>query len=121
MQDHELRILRRELAPRARGPGLHYPDELRGRIARWARRQLEDGASLGALASALGVHRETLRRWTAGAARPPTGAARPLALVPVEVVVDEPPAGTLSVVSPAGFRIDGLTLDEAIAALSRLR
>lgn len=52
---------------------------------------------------------------------PPIGAERPLALLPVEVVTDEPPAGTLSVVSPAGFRIDGLTLDEAIAALARLR
>lgn len=113
MQDHELRDLRRELAPRARGPGLHYPDELRDRIARWTRRQLDSGASLGGLATLLGVHRETLRRWTADE-------VRSLALVPVDVVTDERCGSALSVVSPTGFRIDGLTLEEAIAALARL-
>ncbi len=116
MQDHELRDLRRELAPRVRGPGRHYPDKLRARITRWARGQLDDGAGLRAVASALGVHRETLRRWTTDEDDAPR-----LALVPVEVVADDPPGSTVSVVSPSGFRIDGLTLDEAIAALARLR
>ena len=43
-----------------------------------------------------------------------------MALVPVEVVATPPPASRVSVVSPNGFRIDGLTLDEAVSALTRL-
>lgn len=116
MQDQELRALRRELAPRARGRGLHYPKELRQRIARCARRQLDEGAELGTIATALGVHRDTLRRWTADPAAIPSPA-----LVPVEVVADCPRSTHVSVVSPTGFRIEGLTIDEAVTVLARLR
>jgi len=43
-----------------------------------------------------------------------------MALVPVEVVATAPSVSSVSVVSPNGFRIDGLTLDDAVSALARL-
>jgi DNA-binding transcriptional regulator LsrR (DeoR family) len=110
MQEQELRDLRRELAAQ-RGPGVYYPERLRERATRWARQQLAAGATAGAVATSLGIGRDTLRRWMATAAT--------TALVPVEIV-DEPSAAQVTVVSPNGFRISGLTLDDAIVVLRRL-
>lgn len=116
MHDQELRDLRRELAAVERGPGRYYPDALRVRVARWARRQLDDGAALMVIAAELGLRRDTLRQWTTV----PKPAAT-TAMVPVEIVADALRSAHVSVVSPNGFRIDGLTLDEAVAVLRRLR
>lgn len=110
MQEQGLRDLRRELAAQ-RGPGVYYPEPLRERAARWARQQLAAGATAAAVATSLGIGRDTLRRWLAT----PTTTA----LVPVEII-DEPSAAEVTVVSPNGFRISGLTVDEAIAVLRRL-
>ena len=66
-----------------------------------------------AVAEEIGVAFETLRRWC-GAAR-----KAPRAMVPVRVVT-EPAARTVSVCSAAGFRVDGLTVAEAIAVLRAL-
>jgi hypothetical protein len=38
----------------------------------------------------------------------------------VEVVADAPRAGGVAVVSPSGHRLEGVTLDEAIAVLRAL-
>jgi hypothetical protein len=78
---------------------------------RWARQRLAAGATTAAVAAALGIGRDTLRRWIAPAAT--------TALVPVEIV-DAPHAAEVCVVSPSGFRISGLTIDDAIAVLRRL-
>lgn len=110
MQEHELRDLRRELAAHG-GVGVYYPEPLRERATRWARQQLVAGASIAAAAASLGIGRDTLRRWTARATT--------TALVPVEIV-DGQRAAEVSVVSPGGFRISGLTLDDAIEVLRRL-
>ena len=91
------------------------------REARWARRRLDDGDQLGSLAAALDVHRETLRRWVSA---PAVAASTTVALVPVEISDGEaagPGPAPISVVSPTGYRIDGLTLAEAITVLARLR
>ncbi len=74
---------------------------------------MAEGATPTAIASALGLHPQTIRTWIADAA-PVT------ALVPVEVVAEAPrPIAALRVVSPAGYRVEGLTLDE-VAALLRV-
>jgi hypothetical protein len=114
MSDHELRDLRRELSAVERGPGKRYPAALRVRISSWARREVERGRSLRTIADALALHRETLRSWLADAA--PSAAA----LVPVEVVSDHDAAGSFTVISPAGFRVEGLALDDVAALLARL-
>ncbi len=116
MHDQEFRDLRRELAAVARGPGRYYPDALRARVTRRARRQLDGGAALQDIASELGLRRYTLRLWTKAALPAAT-----TALVPVEIIASTPRPGPVSVVSPSGFRIEGLTLDEAVAVIQRLR
>jgi hypothetical protein len=43
-------------------------------------------------------------------------------MVPVEVIdVPSAPATLIQIVSPSGYRLEGLTLDEALRALARLR
>lgn len=96
-----------------RGRGRHYSAALRARVTAWARHRLEVGATIQGVAAELAMHRETLRRWLR--VKHTTEA-----LVPVEVVEDIASTSGLRVVSPSGFRIDGLTLDEAIAVLRRL-
>ncbi len=115
MPDHELRDLRRELAALDRGPGKSYPPALRVRITAWARRAIADGATHTATARMLALDLRTLRAWLG------QSGATSTALVPVEVVADDPMRTrvALRVVSPAGFRVEGLALDE-VAALLRV-
>lgn len=61
----------------------------------------------------LGQRSDTVRRWCVEG-----GSAK--ALVPVRVIAPGAPARVFSVVSPAGFRIDGLTPSEAAALLREL-
>jgi len=79
MRDQEARRLRREFAARERGRGKPYPAALRERATRWARRQAVGGASIREIATTLGVHGESVRRWL-------QSRTAPAALVPVEVV-----------------------------------
>ena len=65
------------------------------------------------IASKLGLAPGTVLKWSAGAK-----SAR--ALVPVEVVDERRGERTISVVSPSGFRVEGLSLLEAAALLRAL-
>ena len=110
-----------------RGPGKYYPDELRARIADWARRRIARGESVSSSALALALDRRTLTTWLqkhGDVAERVRRAAEhaPVALVPVEIV-DAPPASATSItlVSPSGYRLEGLTLDDAVRTLARLR
>ena len=134
MHDPELQELRRALARTITGRGIYYPDALRERVTAWAYARRDEGAPWDVIAAELGCNNATLRRWVQVEGRrrrkkePPS-----TALVAVEIVGDAPalridPSGDavainasrVSIVSPAGFRIDGLTLDETVAALRRL-
>ena len=106
---------------RERGRGKRYPAELQRRIVAWAGRAIGRGARARELARRLGVHRGTLQVWL-------DDAAATRALVPVEVVADtiavpltSAATRTVSVISPSGFHVDGLSLDEAATLLARLR
>lgn len=121
MHDQELRELRRELATIERGRGRYYPPALRARITRWARRRLAGGDSVNAVARDVALHPTTLAAWL-GAPAPATSTA----LVPVEIVAaparaTPAPQVPVVLVSPSGYRVEGLTLDEALRALTRLR
>ena len=106
----------RELARHERGRGKRFPDELRRRAGEWIRTRRAEGATLREISDELGLCYETVRRWSELVASEST------ALVPV--VVERRPAeiaaGDLTLQSPAGFRIEGLTLAQAIAALREL-
>ncbi len=123
MHDQELRELRRELATIERGRGRYYPPALRARITRWARRRLAGGDSVNAVARDVALHPTTLAGWLGA---PGPAPATSTALVPVEVVaaparVTPMTQAPVVLVSPSGYRVEGLTLDDALRALTRLR
>lgn len=111
-----LRALIEANRPRCKRDG--YPPEVRVRVLAYSRSRRAAGQSLAEVAAALGVSRNTLASWT----------ARPLAsdrtLVPVVITPpshrSEPASAGLSVVSPRGYRVEGLDLAGAAALLERL-
>jgi transposase-like protein len=106
--------LRVALASHEAGRGKRYPRELKARIIEFARARREDGTSWAQIAEDLGIAFETVRRWCL-AAEPAT----PRSMVPVRVVADGADR-TVTIGSPAGYRIEGLTLREAVAVLRAL-
>lgn len=116
MQDREARELRRRVARLKRGrPRFRFSAALRQRITAWVVAQRERGAWWCDLERAIGVPAETLKRWAA----PPPVATPGLAMRPVDVI-DAPPAGTVTLVSPTGLRIEGVVIADAIAILRGL-
>ena len=113
--DQEAARLRRELGRVEKGRGKRYPAELRARVVAWAARRRETGASWEAIKRELGQQFDTVRRWCVDSA-----ATKSRAIVPVRVVPERKPERELSVVSPSGFRVDGLSLGEAAALLREL-
>ena len=102
--------LLRALSAHRPGRGKLYAPSTQAQVVEFALRRRADGVSWNQLASELGLRFETLRRWCSHA---PTMRA-------VEVVADAPRVGGVTVVSPSGHRLEGVTLDEAIAALRAL-
>ena len=93
--------------------GKRYSRELRERIVAFALARHDEGVSWATIASELGLSTQTLLSWRSVESRGVT------AMVPVRVVQD-PPRECVSVVSPTGFRIEGLALDDAVHALRAL-
>lgn len=116
MHDREARDLRRRVARLKRGrPGFQFSAALRQRITAWVETQRERGAWWCDLEREIGVSSKTLRRWAA----PRTVATPGLAMRPVDVI-DAPLAGTVTLVSPTGLRIEGVAIADAIAILRGL-
>jgi len=93
-----------------------YPAEVRARVKELAVAELAAGHNLDSLSRSLALHRSTLGRWITEA---------PMAAPSFVPVVVSPPARPapmpgLVVVSPAGYRIEGLDFVGAIAALREL-
>jgi hypothetical protein len=76
----------------------------------WIAERRSQGRTVAELADELGVAAATILRGSEGGVR---------ALVPVRAVADPAPAA-VSVVSPSGFRIEGLTLADAVRVLREL-
>lgn len=115
MKDNEGAGLRRELQAQDRGRGKRYPVELKARATAYAKRRHDAGASYAVIAGELGLGFETVRRWCSAAEPTPLQSA----LVPVEVVAES--RESIAIVSPSGFRLEGLDVAEAVAALRALR
>ena|SRR5689334_19144682 len=114
--DQEFESLRREVARRDRGRGLRYPQSLRDRVVRWARERRRRGAGWLELAVEIGIAAESLRRWT-------TRDEPSAALVPIRIVgeADDVDAERrLRLLTPAGYRVEGLTIAEVIVLLRSL-
>ena len=131
--EKELEQFRQEVerlrAGRQRG-SLPYPEVLRAFAVRYVGHALETGGTFAGAAKALGVSEPTLQAWRKGKPaahrRAPSG-GQEQALVPVRV--SEPThagrsaitqAGTLTVVAPGGFRVEGLSLEAAAQLLRKL-
>jgi hypothetical protein len=111
MDNDDIHRLRGTLTRRERGRGKRYPANLRQRIGAAAtvlRQMVQGWQSIGQL---FGIPYETVRR-VAGASEGP-------AFVPVEVV--GVPSGGLSLVSPDGCRVEGLSAAGVAEILRRLR
>lgn len=126
---------RRELAAlEPRGSTERIPEHLRALALRHVTKQRAAGVSWQTLSTELGVCTTTLRRWRLRAAdgqsskpklRPKrTGRTEILAPVPVMVAPVATPASansTLALVSPGGYRLEGLSVAAAIGLFEQLR
>jgi hypothetical protein len=88
------------------------PADLKQRVSAWLARKRATGSTVAELASEIGLAAGTVLRWSAEA---PTRA-----IVPVRVIADRAEPRAVSVISPTGFRIDGITLAEAAWLLREL-
>ena len=82
----------------------------------WAAERVSRGAGWGELSRELGIPAKTLERWAGPRAEPA------VALRPVDVVDagDTPPDRTVTIVSPSGLRIEGVTIADVITILRGL-
>ena len=109
--EREVRKLRAALTGRESGRGRRFAPELRRQISGVGRRLRNAGASWSGIGAALGLPTATVRRLCENEAR---GFAR------VEVVDDVVTVGDLVVVTPSGFRIEGLDANSAATLIRQL-
>ena len=106
--------LRRELDGVTGRQGRCFPRDLKERTSVWIAERRAGGATTAELAAELGLSSGTVLRWSKA------GQRSPRALVPVQVVADSAAIGMVAVVSPSGFRIEGLSFADAVALLKAL-
>jgi hypothetical protein len=110
----EAEQFRRERAHHA----VPWPAHLREFASRHMARRRAAGWSLGKIGRELGIADTTLWKWREGAAEP---ALRPVIIEVDPVQEPEPEASTeLSLVSPRGYRLVGLSLRGALLLLREL-
>jgi len=111
-----VQVARRALAQLGeRGKTTAISSEVRQVLVAYALERRERGKSGAGIAEAVGVASSALIRWSRLGIAPGEGA------VPVQVRVEEPSDGTaVTLVSPAGYRIEGLGVSEALVALREL-
>jgi hypothetical protein len=109
-------IRRRVAALGPRGRGARVPEELRQEIGRYTRQRSGEGAALGQIAAETGISRESLRRWMSAVRRRPRRVAE---MVPVTVVREAGGDGVV-IVTPGGYRVEGLDVEGAAVLLRRL-
>lgn len=113
MMERETEALRRELSKIGRGRGQRYPAGLKERAITLGHKQRAAGATWAEIGATFGLHQETVRCWCNETAETP-------AMRRVEIVADESDK-TVSIVAPSGFRIEGVTLADALTLLEKLR
>jgi hypothetical protein len=106
--------LRRALLAHRPGRGKLYEPKLQSAVVEFAQKRRSEGASWKQIATELGLRFETVRRWCMSA-----GSAR--LLKRVEVVGDAVEGSDgLCIVCPSGHRLEGLSVQAAIAVLRAL-
>ena len=95
-----------------------YPADIRQRVVAYTQTRRARGESWRRIGRSVGLRAETVRRWCAEATPGPT-----TALVPVEVsdaARASTPAPGPVLVSPGGWRVEGLSLAEVAELVGRL-
>jgi hypothetical protein len=113
----EAREIRQALGRlRSRSPRRRVPTELRERVVAYARARRSEGASWYRVSLEVGCTSATIQRW--GSSR---GSEKVCPIVPVEILTEASGVpGLLALVSPAGYRLEGLELHQAADLLRRL-
>ena len=98
-----------------------YGAEVRAAVVGYARRCREAGWTWSAIAAGLPVSGTSVQSWVTASSEGADGGS----LLPVEVIEAEPPVAPavparLTVVSPRGYRLEGLLLEDAIRVLGSL-
>ena len=87
------------------------PVDLREKIAEFAKERKNEGVGVGEMAKSLGVSESGLSRWLGG--------GKPK-LRPVRVAEQAPSHDRLVLVTPGGYRLEGLSASSAADLLRRL-
>jgi transposase len=129
-QSNEAKLIRRWLEQERPGRGRKYTPALRQRILAFVEESKRAGMSVREVSEAIGVSRDTILGWRSSEPASPAEASPvpfevPLdlalepvsrALVPVEVTPSTVQiGGGLALVTPSGFRVEGLSLEQAFA------
>ena len=110
---NEIQRLRASLARMRPGHGRRYGSGIRDRISSAAKQLRAGGASWRAVAETFGMPLETVRRiYVEHEERAP-------GFVPVEIT-PELQRGGIAVVTPGGYRVEGLDVEMAVTLLARL-
>lgn len=98
-----------------------YPQEFRRRALALETQLTEQGWTQQRLVDALGISRPTLRRWREKYGDQTESKTEKPQLRPVEISAPVAVDTTFRVVSPEGWRIEGLGLAEVVELMGRLR
>ncbi len=112
----EAREICRELEGLERGKTTRIPHATRERVLAYVRQERSRGQSWVAIARELGLSSSGLQRWWKADA----GSSRLRRVRLVAAAPSAAPSGAVAVVSPGGYRIEGLSLDQAMSILVRL-
>lgn len=111
----EANKLRVELVRLGTAHGRRYPPGMKESILKFIDHARDAGMTLNECCRRLGLSPKQLSNWRASAR-----AAQTQALVPVRVVDDRSKDQQLAFVSPGGFRIEGITMAQAIELMRAL-
>ena len=97
------------------------PPELRSRIVEYAQSCRDQGRTIGDIAAGLGLVESTLARWLRRGAAELQPGFRSVAIVASEDRPATPVATALRLVTPHGYRVEGLDADTLAYLLQVLR
>jgi hypothetical protein len=103
--------LRAEIKAMEAGSARRYGRAQRRRILKWVERAVRSGMSERECSVQLGISSKRLAKWRAKEAAPTKR------LIEIEVEDDASSRSSMSFVSPTGFWIDGLTIEQAITLM----
>ena len=125
--DEEMEQMRAEIADAvqvARGGGHWYGKRLQERVIGYAQRVREQGESYERIAQRIGIPLTTLYVWLRGPKELPAvkaGEFRPVTVDEQGAACDGVNARGVALVTPAGYRIEGLGIEDLKQLLRELR